>query len=111
MPDPYRILVVDDEEEVELLMLRRMRRQIRSGLYTFIFARDGVEALEILLRDERFDMVLCDINMPRMNGLTLLSEISNLDTDIRSVIISAYGDMPHLRAGLCTFKPHRSAIP
>ena len=100
MPDPYRILVVDDEEEVELLMLRRMRRQIRSGLYTFIFARDGVEALEILLRDERFDMVLCDINMPRMNGLTLLSEISNLDTDIRSVIISAYGDMANIRTAM-----------
>ena len=100
MSDPYRILVVDDEEEVEMLMLQRMRRQIRSGRYTFLFARDGVEALDTLTRDESVDMVLCDINMPRMDGLTLLSEISKLDSDIRSIIISAYGDMANIRAAM-----------
>ena len=100
MPDPYRILVVDDEEEVETLMLNRMRREIKSGQYNFIFAQDGVEALEILNRDRGIDIALCDINMPRMDGLRLVSEISNFDADIRSIIISAYGDMANIRAAM-----------
>ena len=100
MPNPYKILVVDDEADLEPLMLQRMRRQIRSGQYTFVFARNGVEALEFLSQDEDIDMVVSDINMPQMDGLTLLSEISKLDTDIRAVIISAYGDMENIRSAM-----------
>ena len=100
MSDPHRILVVDDEVDVEPFILGRMREEIRSGLYTFVFAHDGVEALKILKGDERIDVVICDINMPRMDGLTLLSEISQLDTDTRSVIVSAYGDMDNIRAAM-----------
>ena len=100
MPTPYKILVVDDEADLEPLMLQRMRRQMRSGQYTFVFARNGVEALEILNRDESVDMVISDINMPQMDGLTLLNEISKLDADIRAIIISAYGDMDNIRAAM-----------
>ncbi|MCY4655150.1 MAG: SpoIIE family protein phosphatase, partial [Dehalococcoidia bacterium] len=100
MPTPYKILVVDDEADLEPLMLQRMRRQMRSGQYTFVFARNGVEALEILNRDESIDMVISDINMPQMDGLTLLNEISKLDTDIRAIIISAYGDMDNIRSAM-----------
>ena len=73
---PYKILVVDDEPDVEPLVLQRMRRQIRAGKYSFVFAQNGLEALERLREDSGIDMVLSDINMPQMDGLTLLEQIS-----------------------------------
>ena len=89
----HKILVVDDEPDLEPLMLQRMRRLIRAGRYEFVFARNGVEALERLEQDETIDMVLSDINMPQMDGLTLLEQLPKVNSDIRAVIISAYGDM------------------
>ncbi len=97
---PYKILVVDDEPDLEPLILQRMRRDIRRKQYTFVFARNGVEALEKLTLDESIDLVLSDINMPQMDGLTLLSQIPNVSTDVRSVIISAYGDMKNIRTAM-----------
>ena len=97
---PYKILVVDDEPDVEPLVLQRMRRRIRSGRYTFVFAQNGVEALERLQNDGTIDMVVSDINMPQMDGLTLLQQIPNVDPDIRAVIISAYGDMKNIRTAM-----------
>ncbi len=100
MQQPYKILVVDDEPDLEPLMLQRMRRNIRAGLYTFVFAHNGVEALELLNRDADIDMVLSDINMPQMDGLTLLEQIPKVDPNVRSVIISAYGDMKNIRTAM-----------
>ncbi len=97
---PYKILVVDDEPDLEPLVLQRMRRPIRRGRYTFVFARNGVEALERLNQDDTIDMVLSDINMPQMDGLTLLEQIPKVDPNIRSVIISAYGDMKNIRIAM-----------
>jgi sigma-B regulation protein RsbU (phosphoserine phosphatase) len=97
---PYKILVVDDEPDVEPLVLQRMRRKIRSGVYTFVFAQNGVEALEKLHEDEGIDMVLSDINMPQMDGLTLLEQIPKVDPELRAVIISAYGDMKNIRTAM-----------
>ena len=97
---PYKILVVDDEPDLEPLILQRMRRDIRRRQYTFVFARNGLEALEKLGADETIDLVLSDINMPQMDGLTLLSQIPNVSTDVRSVIISAYGDMKNIRTAM-----------
>ncbi len=97
---PYKILVVDDEPDLEPLILQRMRRDIRRKQYTFVFARNGIEALEKLSLDESIDLVLSDINMPQMDGLTLLSQIPNVSTDVRSVIISAYGDMKNIRTAM-----------
>ena len=96
----YKILVVDDEVDLEPLMLQRMRRDIRAGRYSFVFAHNGVEALEKLNEDDTIDMVLSDINMPQMDGLTLLEQIPKVDPNIKSVIVSAYGDMKNIRTAM-----------
>ena len=96
----YKILVVDDEPDLERLVLLRMRREVRSGMYEFLFAHNGVEALDVLERDGDVDMVLSDINMPQMDGLTLLEQIPKVDPDLRAVIISAYGDMKNIRVAM-----------
>ena len=96
----YKILVVDDEPDVEPLVLQRMRRDIRSRKYEFVFAHNGVEAVELLNKDEDIDMVISDINMPQMDGLTLLEQISEINPNIRSVIVSAYGDMKNIRTAM-----------
>ena len=95
-----KILVVDDEPDLEPLMLQRMRRDIRKGRYQFSFAHNGLEALEVLEQDPAIDMVLSDINMPRMDGLALLSQIAKVAPNLRSVIISAYGDMKNIRTAM-----------
>ena len=100
MERPYKILVVDDEPDLEPLVLQRMRRDIRARRYEFVFAHNGVEALERLNEDDGIDMVLSDINMPRMDGLTLLEQIPKIDPEIRAVIISAYGDMKNIRTAM-----------
>ncbi len=97
---PYRILVVDDEPDLQPLIKQRMRRKIRSGMYSFEFAHNGVEALEVLEKHRDIDMVVSDINMPQMDGLTLLEQIPKVDPDIRSIIISAYGDMRNIRTAM-----------
>ena len=100
MERPFKILVVDDEPDLEPLMLQRMRRHIRRGQYEFVFAHNGVEALAKLDEDRGIDLVLSDINMPQMDGLTLLEQIPAVDPDVRSVIISAYGDMKNIRTAM-----------
>ncbi len=97
---PYKILVVDDEPDLEPLMLQRMRRNIRRGQYTFVFARNGVQALDRLHEEDDIDMVVSDINMPEMDGLTLLQQIPKVDPNIRSIIVSAYGDMENIRTAM-----------
>ena len=97
---PYKILVVDDEPDLEPLVLQRMRRLIRSGVYHFTFANNGVEALECLRADDEIVIVLSDINMPKMDGLALLDQIPSVNPNIRSVIISAYGDMKNIRTAM-----------
>ena len=98
--ESYKILVVDDEPDLEPLILQRMRRNIRAGRYAFVFAHNGVEALEVLRADGDIDMVVSDINMPQMDGLTLLEQIPKVDPNIRSVIVSAYGDMRNIRTAM-----------
>ncbi len=100
MAETPKILVVDDEPDLEPLMLQRMRRDIRKRRYQFVFAHNGLEALEVLEQDPTVDMVLSDINMPRMDGLALLSQIAKVAPNLRSVIISAYGDMKNIRTAM-----------
>ena len=97
---PYKILVVDDEPDLQPLILQRMRRPIRAGKYIFTFAQNGVEALQKLNAEPDIDMVVSDINMPQMDGLTLLDQIPSVNPNIRSVIISAYGDMQNIRTAM-----------
>ena len=99
-PQPHKILVVDDEPDVQPLFMQRMRRDIRAGRYELVFAQNGVEALEMLNQDSGIDMVITDINMPKMDGLTLLEQIPSVDPNIRSIIISAYGDMKNIRGAM-----------
>jgi sigma-B regulation protein RsbU (phosphoserine phosphatase) len=95
-----RILVVDDEPDLELLITQKYRRQIRNQEIAFIFASDGVDALEKLEHEHEVDMILTDINMPRMDGLTLLANVSEKYPRLKSVIVSAYGDMTNIRTAL-----------
>jgi adenylate cyclase len=95
-----KILVVDDEPDLEDLIRQKFRRQIKDGSITFGFARDGVEALAFLAENGDFDMVLSDINMPRMDGLTLLARLQDEATRYSTVIVSAYGDMANIRTAM-----------
>ncbi|HNR68950.1 MAG TPA: SpoIIE family protein phosphatase [bacterium] len=98
---PARILVVDDEPDLEQLILQKFRKQIRDGIFAFQFAGNGVQALERLAEDDAIDLVLTDINMPEMDGLTLLNRIKEQDNPLlRSVIVSAYGDIENIRTAM-----------
>ncbi len=95
---PIKILVVDDEADLHLLVRQRFKRQQKD--WSFVFASDGVEALAMLEADAAINLVLTDINMPRMDGLTLLRRIGAMERPLRVVIVSAYGDMDNIRAAM-----------
>jgi len=97
---PARILVVDDEPDVEALITQKFRRQVRKGEMAFLFAHDGKHALEVLDAETGIDMVLSDINMPRMDGLTLLDRLNEHHGHLKTVIVSAYGDMGNIRTAM-----------
>lgn len=94
------ILVVDDEPDLETLVQQKFRRRIRDGQVRFLFARDGAEALEMLGDRGTVDMVVSDINMPRMDGLTLLQRIQESEDPLSTIIVSAYGDMANIRTAM-----------
>ena len=87
------ILFVDDEPDLEALVLQKFRRQIRDGAVTVMFAHDGLEALETLEQNPHVDMVVSDINMPRMDGLSLLAKLQEADDKKSTIIVSAYGEI------------------
>ena len=95
-----RILVVDDEPDLEGLLVQKFRHQIREGRVEFLFARDGVEALAKLADDRGVDMVVTDINMPRMDGLSLLQKLQENEEKLSTIIVSAYGDMANIRTAM-----------
>lgn len=95
-----KILVVDDETDLQALIKQKFRQKIRQNEYEFVFAMNGKEALEQLVLHTDIDLVLSDINMPEMDGLTLLSKISESNSLLKSVIVSAYGDMVNIRTAM-----------
>ncbi len=95
-----KILVVDDEPDLELLIRQRFRKEIRSGQYSFAFAHNGEEAIRELKRDGEIEVMLTDLNMPVMDGLALLNNLGSLANPPQSVVVSAYGDMPKIRAAM-----------
>jgi len=98
---PERIMVVDDEPDLESLIRQRFRRQIRDGEYDFVFAYNGLEALSRLLEFPDINLILSDINMPEMDGLTLLAKLNELKNPaLKTVIVSAYGDMDNIRTAM-----------
>lgn len=96
-----KILSVDDELDLEVLLTQYFRRQIRKGEYEFAFAHNGLEALQKLLETPDFDIILSDINMPEMDGLTLLAKINELKNPaMKCIMVSAYGDMDNIRSAM-----------
>jgi len=100
MSGPRKILGVDDEADFELLITQRFRRQIREREFDFRFARHGEEALAMLAAEPDIDLMLLDINMPVMDGLTLLARLREQRAEVRTIIVSAYGDMANLRTAM-----------
>ena len=98
---PVKILSVDDEQDLELLLTQYFRREIRKGEYQFFFAHNGLEALTLLLREKDIDIILSDINMPEMDGLTLLTKVNELQNPaLKCIMVSAYGDMNNIRSAM-----------
>jgi class 3 adenylate cyclase len=95
-----KILVVDDEPDLEVLIKQRFRKQIRDRQYEFVFAVNGSDALDKIRESEDLDIVLSDINMPEMDGLTLLDKMGQLNPILKAVIVSAYGDMDNIRIAM-----------
>ncbi len=95
-----KILVADDEPDMEFLVTQMFRKQIREGLYEFVFVTDGKQALDYLEKNPDTGMLLTDINMPVMDGLTLLSKIKDLNRQIKTVVITAYGDFSNIRSAM-----------
>jgi adenylate cyclase len=95
-----KILVVDDEPDLEMLIKQKFRKKIREKQYEFLFVQHGKQALEVLDEHQDVDIVLSDINMPVMDGLTLLGELNETHHLLKSVIVSAYGDMENIRTAM-----------
>jgi len=95
-----KILVVDDESDLELLIKQKFRRKIRENVYEFVFAQNGQEALDRLAEHPDMDVILSDINMPVMDGLVLLSRLPEANPIVRAVMVSAYGDMHNIRMAM-----------
>jgi adenylate cyclase len=95
-----KILAVDDEPDFEVLIKQRFRRQIRDAEFEFRFAHHGEEALATLLAEPDIELMLLDINMPVMDGLTLLTELRERQLEVQAIIVSAYGDMTNLRTAM-----------
>lgn len=95
-----KILVVDDEPDLEILLRQKFRKKIRQNQLELFFASNGIEALQKLADKPDIDMVLTDINMPIMDGLTLLERIKKLNPFLKAVIVSAYGDMENIRKAM-----------
>jgi adenylate cyclase len=95
-----KILVADDELDMEMLIKQKFRRQIREQKYEFLFALNGREALQKLNVNPDIDIVLSDINMPEVDGLTLLGKLNEVNPLIKTVMVSAYGDMENIRQAM-----------
>ena len=95
-----KVLIIDDEPDIDRLIRQRLRRRLRSGQIELLSARDGVEALNVLAANEDVDVAFCDINMPRMDGFTLLERLRSVHPRVRTVMISAYGDPLNRRSAL-----------
>ena len=95
-----KILVVDDEADLEMLVKQKFRKKIRENIYEFIFAQNGEEALQKVMEHPDLDIILSDINMPVMDGLTLLSRLPDANPLLKAVMVSAYGDMQNIRTAM-----------
>src|ERR1700746_1274962 len=100
MSEPAKILAVDDEADFELLIRQHFRCQIRAEEFSFHFARNGEEALALLATEPGMELMLLDITVPVMEGLTLLTALRERQSPVRTIMVSAYGDMTNLRTAM-----------
>ncbi|WP_440998497.1 PP2C family protein-serine/threonine phosphatase [Fodinibius sp. SL11] len=98
----YNIMVVDDEPDLQMLILQKFRKQIQSEAYAFLFAKNGIEAIDLLDHGANdISLILSDINMPKMDGLTLLKKLQEKENQaVKTIIVSAYGDMENIRIAM-----------
>src|SRR6266581_1979493 len=96
------VLVVDDEPDVELLFRQQFRRDLRAGRFAMEFALSAPAALKLIAeaRDVTLILILSDINMPRMGGLSLIKKLQETHADLATVIVSAYGDIANIRTAM-----------
>ena len=89
-----RLIVVDDEKDVQLLFQQKFRKELKNGEIQIYYAFDGHSALELIERIENPEsyLILSDINMPRMNGIELLIKIKERYPKLKVIMITAYGD-------------------
>ncbi|MEM6325847.1 MAG: response regulator, partial [Bacteroidota bacterium] len=97
---PLKILFVDDEPDLAPLIRQKFRRRVRKGELALDFAGDGQEALEKVHADPEIEVIVTDLNMPRMDGLTLLGHLDELDRRHKAVVVTAYGDMENIRTAM-----------
>jgi class 3 adenylate cyclase/CheY-like chemotaxis protein len=95
-----RLLVVDDEPDVQALFELRFRREIQQGVFDLRFASNGTEAIDVVSRDPRIEVVVTDLNMPGMSGLELLTRLDQLDLPLKTIVLTAYGDMANIRTAM-----------
>ena len=95
-----KILLIDDDEDLEFLVKQKFFSKIKDNVYEFVFARNGLEALEKVKEHHDLDLVLCDINMPVMDGLTLLGHLDEANSVIQAVVVSVYDDMQSIRMAM-----------
>ena len=95
-----KILVADDEQDLEFLIKQKFRKEIRENQYEFVFALNGIEALTKIEEHPDIDIVLSDINMPEMDGLTLLTKLIEVSPLVKTIMVSAYGDMDNIRTAM-----------
>ncbi len=90
--EPRKVLVVDDEPDVQVMFQQRMRREVRAGIYELFFAQSGLEALDVLRENPSIRLILTDLNMPGMDGMELLGALGESWPEVQSIVVSAYGD-------------------
>lgn len=95
-----KILLVDDEVDLELLAKQKFRQQISSGVFELLFAQNAYDALDLLKQEPHVSIVISDINMPGMDGLTLLRKVKEFNPAIKTIVVSAYGDVKTFRAAM-----------
>jgi CheY-like chemotaxis protein len=89
-----KLLVVDDERDVQFLFQQKFRKEIKAGEVQILYALNGISALELI---ESFEnkadyLILTDINMPEMNGIELLRKVKAKYPELKVIMITAYGD-------------------
>lgn len=97
---PVRLLVVDDEEDVEALFRGRFRKELRSGEYALSFSSDPIQALRMVEESADFEVLVTDLNMPGLNGLDLLAEVAKLERPLKTIVLTAYNDLGNIRTAM-----------